>query len=99
MRDELNMKPSVAKKLNEKIRTLEAEVDELRGMHKVRELEKKVQVRCGWCCEEGVEGRVVLGYWDSCDYWDEGLVCVSSFSAWVGRGAAVRWPSCVWHTK
>lgn len=39
------MKPSVARKLNEKIRGLEAELEELRSNKKVKELEKKVQVR------------------------------------------------------
>lgn len=44
-RDEASMKPSVARKLNEKIRGLEAELEELRSNKKVKELEKKVQVR------------------------------------------------------
>jgi hypothetical protein len=44
-RDEASMKPSVARKLNEKIRALEAELEELRSNKKVKELEKKVQVR------------------------------------------------------
>jgi hypothetical protein len=39
------MKPSVARKLNEKIRALESELEELRSNKKVKELEKKVQVR------------------------------------------------------
>lgn len=41
------MKPSVARKLNEKIRGLESELEELRSNKKVKELEKKVQV-CMW---------------------------------------------------
>lgn len=45
MRDEMHLKPSVAKKLNEKIRSLESEVEELRTLNKVQELEKKVQVK------------------------------------------------------
>lgn len=42
--EQLTMKPSVAKKLNERIRHLEAEIDVLRCESKVTELEKKVQV-------------------------------------------------------
>ena len=38
------MKPSVARKLNEKIRALESELEQLRSNKKVKELEKKVQV-------------------------------------------------------
>lgn len=44
-RDEASMKPSVARKLNEKIRGLETELEQLRSNKKVKELEKKVQVR------------------------------------------------------
>lgn len=45
-RDEAQgMKPSVARKLNEKIRALEAELDTLRTNKKVSDLEKKVKVR------------------------------------------------------
>jgi hypothetical protein len=43
------MKPSVARKLNEKIRALEAELDQLRSNKKVKELEKKVTV--SWACQ------------------------------------------------
>lgn len=43
-REEMSMKPSVARKLNEKIRQLEAELEELRTARKVKELERKVQV-------------------------------------------------------
>lgn len=39
------MKPSVARKLNERIRSLETEVEQLRSNRKVQEMEKKVQVR------------------------------------------------------
>jgi hypothetical protein len=39
------MKPSVARKLNEKIRALESELEELRSNKRVKELERKVQVR------------------------------------------------------
>lgn len=41
------MKPSVARKLNEKIRALEAELDTLRTNKKVIDLEKKVKVDDG----------------------------------------------------
>lgn len=51
------MKPSVARKLNEKIRALEAEVEQLRSNKKVKELEKKVQVRAG---------PDTAGVWGSC---------------------------------
>lgn len=45
-RDEAQgMKPSVARKLNEKIRALEAELETLRTNKKVSDLEKKVKVR------------------------------------------------------
>jgi hypothetical protein len=67
------MKPSVARKLNEKIRALEAELEELRSNKKVKELEKKVQVRAGpdvagvWarCCRigGGVDGLELGGAW------------------------------------
>jgi hypothetical protein len=40
-------KPSVAKRLNEKITKLEREIAELRNRNKVNELEKKVQVHQG----------------------------------------------------
>eukprot|EP00775_Hariotina_reticulata_P002473 gene2473-2776_t len=40
--EEARMKPSVARKLNEKIRGLEAELEQLRTNKKVKELEKKV---------------------------------------------------------
>lgn len=42
------MRPSVARKLNEKIRGLEAELEQLRTNKKVKELEKKVQVGANW---------------------------------------------------
>jgi len=42
--EEARMKPSVARKLNEKIRDLEAELEQLRTNKKVKELEKKVHV-------------------------------------------------------
>ena len=38
------MKPSVARKLNERIRALEAELEELRSNRKVQELERKLHV-------------------------------------------------------
>jgi hypothetical protein len=38
------MRPSVARKLNEKIRGLEGELEQLRTNKKVKDLEKKVQV-------------------------------------------------------
>lgn len=41
--EQLTLKPSVAKKLNEKIRALEAELQETRQVSKVADLEKKVQ--------------------------------------------------------
>jgi hypothetical protein len=44
-RDEASMRPSVARKLNEKIRALEGELELLRTNKKVKDLEKKVQVR------------------------------------------------------
>lgn len=43
-REEALMKPSVARKLNERIRSLEGELELLRSNKKVSELEKKVQV-------------------------------------------------------
>jgi hypothetical protein len=46
-RDEASMRPSVARKLNEKIRGLEGELEQLRTNKKVKDLEKKVQVRAG----------------------------------------------------
>ena len=46
--DQISMKPSVARRLNDRIRTLEAELGTLRDASRVTELEKKVQVRvCG----------------------------------------------------
>jgi hypothetical protein len=47
------MKPSVARKLNEKIRALESELEELRSNKRVKELERKVQVREGTQCSQG----------------------------------------------
>ncbi|KAF6255821.1 hypothetical protein COO60DRAFT_1627408 [Scenedesmus sp. NREL 46B-D3] len=42
-RDEASMRPSVARKLNERIRALEGELELLRTNKKVKDLEKKVQ--------------------------------------------------------
>lgn len=53
------MKPSVARKLNEKIRALEAELEELRSNKRVKELERKVQV--GFTCGEGPQWRFDKG--------------------------------------
>jgi hypothetical protein len=44
-RDEASLRPSLARKLNEKIRALEGELELLRTNKKVKDLEKKVQVR------------------------------------------------------
>jgi len=41
------LKPSVARKLNEKITLLEGELEELRSNKRVRELQRKVQVGSG----------------------------------------------------
>lgn len=46
LQEQLTLKPSLAKKLNEKIRLLEGEVEELRATSRVTELERKVAV--GW---------------------------------------------------
>lgn len=69
------MKPSVARKLNERIRQLEEELERLRSDKKVSELEKKVTVRsraravcvfmglrvlCA-CSREAVGGGLSLG--------------------------------------
>jgi len=42
------MKPSVARKLNERIRSLQSEVEGLRSNRTLQEQERRVQVRFGW---------------------------------------------------
>ena len=42
--DLLSLKPTLAKKLNDKIKSLQAEIEVLRSDTKVNELERKVQV-------------------------------------------------------
>lgn len=41
----LSLKPTLAKKLNDKIKTLQAEIEVLRSDTKVNELERKIHVR------------------------------------------------------
>ena len=52
--DLLSLKPTLAKKLNDKIKSLQAEIEVLRSDTKVNELERKVQVGAGWIILEGV---------------------------------------------
>lgn len=57
-RDEAQgMKPSVARKLNEKIRALEAELETLRTNKKVSELERKVKVLISCFCSQLIVGQ------------------------------------------
>lgn len=94
-RDEASMKPSVARKLNEKIRGLEAELEELRSNKKVKELEKKVQVS-SWFQDRK---RIWITRWHV--EHDRGIqcflplpVCLDAFAATTICGAWVDMNMC-----
>jgi hypothetical protein len=69
------MRPSVARKLNEKIRALEGELELLRTNKKVKDLEKKVQVRTRTCEDVG---------WEDWDY-------IKEKGSDASTAAAVAW--------
>lgn len=50
LQEQLTLKPSLAKKLNERIRSLEIELEITRNESRVDELERKVAVRLRFSC-------------------------------------------------